>query len=257
MAIDPALAAALHLHLYERGELAHLAEHDTAVQASTLSALMDGKFDGDLSVAELLEHGDLGIGTFNALDGEMIVLDGVCMRADVNGDVAQVAGATKTPFAVIAPFSAKVSGHVELDFQALLARLDAELPAGAASAAIRIDGKFTDLKLRSVPRQHEPYPTLAEAAAQQQVFELSHESGTVLGFRFPDQSNSLEVPGYHLHFVDDDRKRGGHVLSIGAISGEFHLDPLERLHVELPPGVNPNSENSEIDSDAVRRIESS
>jgi acetolactate decarboxylase len=31
-------------------------------------------------VRELLRHGDFGLGTFNRLDGEMLVNDGVCYQ---------------------------------------------------------------------------------------------------------------------------------------------------------------------------------
>ncbi|MCR5235859.1 MAG: acetolactate decarboxylase, partial [Lachnospiraceae bacterium] len=56
-------------------------------QVSTLQALMLGYSRPVISVAELLEHGDTGLGTFEDVDGEMIVLDGVCYRATENGAV--------------------------------------------------------------------------------------------------------------------------------------------------------------------------
>ena len=54
-------------------------------QASTIGALLDGSYDGDLTFAELAERGDLGLGTLNGLDGEMIAIDGEFLRADVDG----------------------------------------------------------------------------------------------------------------------------------------------------------------------------
>ncbi len=54
---------------------------DTLYQVSTLSALLEGVYDGETTFAELKPHGDFGIGTFNALDGEMICVDGHTYQA--------------------------------------------------------------------------------------------------------------------------------------------------------------------------------
>ena len=99
------------------------------------------------------------------------------------------------------------SSHEEL-----LARLDALVPAGASSCAIRLDGRFELVRARSVPAQTPPYRPLAEVVADQHVFELEDVEGTMLGFRFPAYVEGIEVAGYHLHFISDDRRRGGHVL---------------------------------------------
>src|SRR5260221_5388919 len=44
-------------------------------QISTISSLLRGGYDGDTTVGELLRHGSFGLGTFNRVDGEMMVLD--------------------------------------------------------------------------------------------------------------------------------------------------------------------------------------
>ena len=83
--LDERWIKALHVETMREEEL-H-AEHEPHVlfQASTIGALLDGAYEGDLSFAELAEHGDLGLGTLNGLDGEMIALDGRFYRADVEG----------------------------------------------------------------------------------------------------------------------------------------------------------------------------
>lgn len=50
-------------------------------QYNTLGALMAGLYGGTLTVGELLEHGDLGLGTLDSIDGELIVLDGKAYQA--------------------------------------------------------------------------------------------------------------------------------------------------------------------------------
>ena len=112
------------------------------------------------------------------------------------------------------------------------------IPAGAVSCAIRVDGRFELVRARSVPRQRPPYRPLTEVVAEQRVFELRDAVGTMLGFRFPAYAEGIEVSGYHLHFVDEARERGGHVLdSRGVGPLRISLDCSSELHVELPPGV--------------------
>ena len=58
-------------------------------QVSTLQALALGYSRAVINVAELMRHGDIGLGTFEYVNGEMIVIDGHCYRADENGDVTE------------------------------------------------------------------------------------------------------------------------------------------------------------------------
>jgi acetolactate decarboxylase len=209
-------------------------------QASTIGALLDGAYDGDLSFAELAGQGDLGLGTLNGLDGEMIALDGDFYRADVGGRVNRVAPAERTPFAIVTRFEAAIEEQMggPLSHRDLLARLDELIPAGSASCAIRLDGSFERVRARSVPRQQAPYRPLTEVVAEQREFELAEVEGTMLGFRFPSYVEGIEVAGYHLHFIDAARERGGHVLDSRPASLRARLDPSNELHVELPPGVD-------------------
>ena len=209
-------------------------------QASTIGALLEGAYDGDLSFAELAEHGDLGLGTLNGLDGEMIAIDGRFYRADVDGTVGEIDGETRTPFAVVTRFepAIDVARDGPLEHDELLAWLDELIPAGVASCAVRVDGRFDSVRARSVPRQHPPYRPLTEVVAEQHVFELADVDGTMLGFRFPDYAEGIEVSGYHLHFIGADRGRGGHVLGSRTSSTvRARIDPSSELRVELPPGV--------------------
>ena len=208
-------------------------------QSSTIGALLDGAYEGDLSFAELAEHGDLGLGTLNGLDGEMIALDGGFYRADVEGAIHPVPPEEKTPFAVVTEFAPTVEAALEspLTHELLLARLDELIPAGASSCAIRLDGEFELVRARSVPRQEPPYRPLTEVVAEQNVFELTAVTGTMVGFRFPAYAEGIEVSGFHLHFIDEDRARGGHVLDSRCGALRARLDPSNDLHVELPPRV--------------------
>ena len=119
----------------------------------------------------------------------------------------------------------------------LLAAIEKRIPSDAATSAVRIDGRFPLLEARSVPRQEPPYRPLTEVVADQHVFRLEDVEGSMVGFRFPAYAEGIEVSGWHLHFISEDRSRGGHVLDSRSSSPLVGLDPSSELHVELPPGV--------------------
>jgi acetolactate decarboxylase len=239
--LDERWIRSLHVEAMREGGLHRERHPHVLFQASTIGALLDGAFDGDLTIAELGERGDLGLGTLNGLDGEMIVIDGGFHRADVDGRTHPIGHSERTPFAVVSRFSPTVDTRVDgpLDHAALLERIEAVAPPEAQSFAVRIDGRFELVRARSVPRQEPPYRPLTEVVAEQSVFELTDVVGSMVGFRFPAYLGGIEVPGYHLHFIDDDRTRGGHVLD-SRVAGPLRvrIDPSDDLHVELPPGVD-------------------
>ena len=265
--IDHRLIGALHVRALRRSGLAHdRATENTAFQAGTLDALMAGRYDGDVTIGELLTHGNHGIGTLQHLDGEMVVLDGECWVIDSRGAVRRVAPETRTPFAVLCRFvptaSTRLSGPLTLG--ALHTALDtlaaAQNPGDPESRerdsveAVRVDGEFTDLKLRSVDAQTKPYPPLSEVTKHQTEWRLPGATGTLIGFRFPDAAAGLEVPGYHLHFLSDDRRHGGHVLQVTLLGGDAAVEGVGELHVELPPGLGLGVPGAG-DRQAIRTVE--
>jgi acetolactate decarboxylase len=239
--LDERWIRSLHVESMRRADLHEERESHVLFQASTIGALLDGAFEGDLSFAELAEHGDLGLGTLNHLDGEMIAIDGEFFRADVDGQTTPIEPEERTPFAVVTAFEPTVDERLPdepLSHEELLARLDELVAIDASSCAIRLDGRFDLVRARSVPRQEPPYRPLTEVVADQHVFELHDLEGTMLGFRFPAYVEGIEVAGYHLHFIGADRTRGGHVLDSRSSGLRVRLDPSNDLHVELPPEID-------------------
>ena len=240
MSIDERFIKALHVETLRKDDLHAEREPHVIFQTSTIDALLDGAYDGEVTFGELREHGDLGLGTFEACDGEMIAIDGGFFRAAVDGTVGSVPDSERTPFAVVTFFEPGTRKAIEepLDQSALLALVDSHLQASAACHAVRVDGRFDYVRARSVPRQQKPYPPLSEVAKEQRVFLLEDVEGTLVGFRFPDYAQGINVAGYHLHFVSDDRTRGGHVLDCRVRNGVIAIDDSSELHVELPVGVD-------------------
>ena len=258
--LDERLIRALHVEALRRDQIHAEREPHVLFQASTIGALIEGAYEGDVSFAELAEHGDLGLGTLNHLDGEMIALDGRFYRADTEGAINEVDPDERTPFAVLTWFHPTIEVELAgpLDNEELLGRLDEALPDGTNACAVRIHGSFELIRARSVPRQSPPYRPLTEVVADQHVFELTGVEGTVVGFRFPDYSEGVEVSGYHLHFISQDRSRGGHVLECRPGAGRALIDPSTDLHLELPPGVELDSPGlSTSTREAIDRVEHS
>lgn len=238
--IDDRFIGALHLRALDRQGFDHdrVAEH-TAIQVGTLDAIMEGGYEGDATLAEVLRLGTMGIGTVQQLDGELVVLDGEPWVAAADGSVRREPLTTRTPFAVVVPFHAEADVELAgpLALTGITAVADELVGPTVPVAAICVRGTFTDLELRSVARQHPPYPRLSEVVAHQSTWHVERSTGTLLGFRFPDGLAGLEVPGYHLHYLSDDRTVGGHVLGATLLSGRLEVDHCEDLHVELPAGV--------------------
>jgi acetolactate decarboxylase len=254
---EEAFLDALRVELLRHAELRPERREHALFQTSTIDALLDGHFDGDVTIAELLERGNLGLGTLNGCDGELVVVDGRAWQAHLDGSLAEVPAEAMTPFAVVVPFAAdrRLELQDPLDFDALGSALDAADEGEAAGAAVRVEGRFTTVRVRSVPRQQPPYPPLADVIAKQQVTLLEDVEGTLLGFRFPGPLDGLEVRGWHLHFATADRAAGGHVLACELEHGTAELDHTNRLRVELPPTVDAPAGSAPDQGELLDRLE--
>ena len=241
MPIDTSLIGALHVERVGVRDV-RLGEHPhhTLFQTSTIDALLSGNYEGDISFAELEAHGDFGLGTFDALDGEMIGLDGAFYQVKADGRAYDVDERMKTPFAVVTIFEPRKIRQLTTptNYAALRAHLDEIVAADARTChAVRVDGQFRYVKTRSVRRQHKPYPPLVEAVKHQPTFEFHDVWGSIVGFRFPDYVGGLNVSGYHFHFITEDRGAGGHLLECEIARGELRVDHESDLDLELPAAV--------------------
>ncbi len=208
---------------------------DAVTQYSTIDALLAGAYDGFVELTELDRAGNLGIGTFDRLDGEMIFLDDEFWKARSDGTMVRVDGQETTPFASVCEFRPEFSEELQpaASLGGLTEALDGFCKNNNGIYAVRIRGDFDYVRTRSVPPQDKPYPPLAEITRTQPEFETFGSSGTIVGFRLPPYIKGLNVPGWHLHYISDDRSSGGHVLQLELKNGSCEIDSLTRLTVEL------------------------
>lgn len=233
-------------------------DREAVYQVSTLSALLEGVYDGETTCGELKRHGDLGIGTFNALDGEMVCVGGVIYQVNAYGEVHRAADDMGSPFACMTFFDAEecISLPEGMDFEGFAAYMDDRLPTPNLPHAIRIEGTFSRVKTRSVPQQTKPYRRLAEVVKDQPTFEYENVQGVMVGFRLPEYMAGINVPGYHIHFLGAEAKGGGHVLSFAAQSASAQVDTTPRLVLVLPEaGFFSLADLSSDKGDEVERVE--
>lgn len=208
-------------------------------QVSTLQALSLGVFDGPTTFADLLKHGNFGLGTLNALDGEVIILDGKAWQARFDGQVVKMPREAQTPFAVVTQFKCERKTRLaRAEYSDLQANITRDFMATPnVIYAIKIHGLFSHLKVRSVPRQNLPYGTLGDAVKKQATWEWKNIIGTLVGFRFPSFLASVNLADYHFHFISDDKKRGGHVLDVRLESADVEIQSLRSFEMVLPASV--------------------
>src|SRR4028118_424870 len=110
MPIDTALVGALHVEYLKKQDLVGGARpHHTLFQTSTIDALLHGEYDGDVDFEELGGRGDFGLGTLEALDGEMVALDGGFYQVKADGRAYEIEPRARTPFAVVTFFEPSIS----------------------------------------------------------------------------------------------------------------------------------------------------
>lgn len=204
-----------------------------------VNALVEGIYEQKIPLSQIKEHGDFGLGTFDDLDGEMVMLDGEIYQITGTGQVNRIDAQALTPFACVTfyrPFS-----HDPLDadmsytdFQKWIELL---LPSPNIFYALRIDGRFSHLKVRSVPKQ-ENYRPLVEVTQEQPVFTFEDIEGTLAGFYTPGFLSSVSVPGLHLHFLSADRRHGGHLLECRPRQVEAGVQILTTLELALPMSLD-------------------
>ena len=217
-------------------------------QVSTLSALQAGIYDGQMTIGELKQYGDFGVGTFHALDGEMVVVEGQVYQVKADGVAYLAADDVQTPFAAVTFFEADQAFTVteSLDCSQLQAHLDTLLPTLNAPYAIKVSGTFATLRVRAPHRESQPYPPLAEALANQALFESEQTTGDMVGFRLPDYMAGLNAAGYHFHFISEDRQTGGHVLDCQTDNLAVEIDAIDQFRLDglqADPSQQANFEN--------------
>ncbi|KAK9762853.1 hypothetical protein K7432_011001 [Basidiobolus ranarum] len=220
-----------------------------AYQAGAIWSLFLGDYDGETKIKKLLEHGDFGIGTFQGLDGELVALDSKIYQVPATGCALDVTNQENTvPFAVFTKFdnTVKPTEHSSTasSFQEFEKIMDELILKEHESLNyfyfIRVDGTFPTMKVRSLQKQVRPYQRLSEIQKKSQVeFTYEHTKGTLVITRFPTYLKTLTVPGYHIHYIDDERTIGGHVLGFSmSQTAQIRIVQCKKFNLDLNETVD-------------------
>ena len=207
----------------------------TLFQVSTSGALVQGVYERAVSSNLLLNYGDFGLGTFENLDGEMVVLDGAIYQVRSDGKVTKIEKDVGTPFAVVTHFVADQDQMIEnaSSFKDLTKICDRYRDSDNLFYAFRIDGHFGNVHTRAMRETLDGLP-LAKAAAIQPEFEFTGVDGTLVGIWAPQFSSALNIAGYHFHFLSEDRSKGGHLLECSGKHLRIRVERLNDFHLSLP-----------------------
>ena len=228
------------------------AASDKLFQVALLQSLMQGEYDGIVTVGELKQYGDTGIGTFQGVNGEMIVLDGVVYRAIWDGSVEIAPDDETVPFSNVTFFDAdiikkNVSAASAAELKGALNAIVAEYGRNQFYMA-KVIGLMPSMLVRSELKQEEPYKPLGDALkTDQREFKYENIRGTVVALYCPDYMDGLNTAGWHLHFISADGKKGGHVLDLAVQDGNIELDIISEFAMVVPNRESFNNKTLAVD----------
>ena len=208
-------------------------DDNRVVQIGTYDSLTLPNYDGLGPINSVWKGQTLGLGTFDHLDGELVLVGGVMYRISIDGRPQKIDGTQSTPFFEAINFHPDVSGPVPpgTTCATLVNTVNELAKTTSGIIAVRVRGTFTDLVMRSVPAQATPYKPLSEVVAKQTLFPLGVRKAVLVGFRTGPNFAGVGAPGLHLHGVSADRTAGGHVVS--CIVG-----PDVQLSIQRASGIN-------------------
>lgn len=208
-------------------------------QVSTLQALVRGDYYGSADMATLLAHGDTGLGTFCAVAGELIVVDGKCYQVLGDGTAVEAKLTDTTPFATVTPLhlAKPVTFGPQPTIEALRKILNDEIERLGVNDiyALRIDGHFNRVAARTELAQQEPYKPFAKVLeTDERRFTFENLDGTLIGVYFPAYLSGVNTPGWHAHFISKDRTKGGHVFDLDLEKGQAVINKIDRFLLDMP-----------------------
>jgi len=219
--------------------------------SSPVNALVQGILREDKTLQQVLRHGNFGLGTFNDLDGEMVLVDGIFYQLRSDGTALIPNLEIGTPYACVTHFNPVISFDAPKNgnYHDLQQAIAESMLSNNLIYAIRVEGTFTNLRARSVPKQ-DAYRPLVDVADDQKEFRYERIAGQLVGFWTPDFMHSISVPGFHLHFLSADKTHGGHLLELIIEDAKVWMQPLDQMSLDLPHTIEYLHANLDQDNSA-------
>lgn len=206
-------------------------------QYGIANAFIQGIYEGQLSIKEVKQQGDFGLGAPNLIDGELTMIDGKVFQTNAYGETFEAPDSLKTPFVFVTAFKPDTVQHLT-DIRAigdLFARIEGSLPNKNSIYAIRIRGNFLKMRTRAFsPVSQKPYKPLSQLLAQQHFFNCDQANGTMIGFYMPGYLSGINIAGMHFHYLSGDFKKGGHVLDLSCVEVEVEIAAIAGFQLVVP-----------------------
>ena len=216
-------------------------------QHGTLGTLMAGLLEGNASINDLLEHGDLGIATLTGSDGEVIFVDGKAYHANEHKEFIELTGDEMTPYATVTKFKSDSSFKTSNKNQEeVFDEVKKQMTSENMFSAVKISGTFKKMHVRMMPGQEPPYTRLIDSARRQPEETRENIKGSIVGFFTPELFHGIGSGGFHIHFANDDRNFGGHILDFEVDDVKVEIQNFETFEQHFPID-NKTFTNTEID----------
>ncbi|GAA4814967.1 acetolactate decarboxylase [Litoribaculum gwangyangense] len=200
-------------------------------------AFVNKVFEGDITAGELKTKGDMALGSYNLLDGELIMLDGKLYQAKEDGEVLEPNDSLKVVYANAAFFDVDGSFKIQKaeNYDTLRARINEQLPSKNFFYGFKIKGHFKYMKCGGLNKQTPPFQEgLDVLIPNRPIFERENFSGTMVGFYCPEFIGNINVAGFHFHFVSEDETFAGHVMEFEAENLTVEYDKMHEYQFVLP-----------------------
>lgn len=206
-------------------------------QYGVANAFIEGVYEGELPVSELLEEGDFGLGAPNLIDGELTIVGGKAYQSNAKGETFEAPTKLNTPFAFVTKFRPDTVCQLPpvQSIEELFSRIRTLLPNPNSMYALHITGKFSEMKTRAFPPvKQKPFIPIARQLDRQVFMKLNETEGEMIGFYMPVYLSGINIAGLHFHFLSDDRKSGGHVVGLAATALAIEIEEVKDFNLQIP-----------------------
>lgn len=223
----------------------------TIYQHGTLGVLMTGALEGTISLSEMLQYGNYGIGTLEGGDGEVVIKEGTAYHVSATDEKVRVlTGEARLPYANMVQFHADTSFKSQYDNEKVLyKKIRQTMQSENLFSVIKITGHFKHMHGRVMPKQDPPYKKLIESARQQPEYHHDDVEGTIVAFYTPDFYHGIGSAGFHSHFLSQDCTFLVHVLNFETINVHVEVQNCTEFHQILP--TTPSFLEKDIDFDNI------
>jgi len=230
-------------------------------QASTISAIEKGHYDYTISIEYFLRNGDTGIGTYNGHNGEAIFLDGVAYNGCASGEVKIMDfPQTGISFGAITKFNPDVPEIVVEDIEDLktLYKLLTEkcMTKGPNFFyVVKVTGHFNEVSVTAAYKQRKPFRPLSVIEKEMRTYNYKDIDGTLVGVFAPKYLGDTSFNGWSVHFLSNDKLKGGKVVSLKAASLKVKINLIDKWEVKLPNNKGFVTENFSNEDSEVKEVE--